>query len=52
MKTAKNKKTSEPSSKKVWKKPVVKEEQSLLVTKTGDYTGEDGSGKGDYIGAS
>jgi len=52
MKTVNKKKISEKSKKKLWKKPVIKEEKSLLETKSGEYSGSDAEGDGDFIGAS
>lgn len=51
MKTIENKKSSEKPNKKVWEKPAIKEEQSLLETKQGQYSTGDGYG-GDPIGGS
>jgi len=49
MNSLKNIKKSKKAAKKIWIKPVVKEVQSLLQTKAGQWGADDGNGDGSFI---
>ena len=49
MKSLKNREEPKKANKKAWKKPVIKEEKSLLETKAGEWGDADGSTQGTYI---